>query len=428
VLIYLLYLLCSPLLWLLVYTLGMLHAKTRHRHRDTGAARRRLLRQLRTNTKPVILFHAASAGEFEQLQPLLASIDRQRYFVLQTFFSPSIFKKAQYHAHLFDAYCYHPFDFPWSAWWFLRRVKPRQYWVTRHDLWPNHLLLCRCLGIQTILINANFYHRTKGLMARFKRFLLRQFDCIVTGSESLQQRLQQFLARQDVQHLADTRFLQVHRRKQLARNDWFATDIYQTQNIIFGSVDKDDYPVIFSALAQYYPDGHASVVAKQQRLLLVPHEVDEASIIECELYCTQMGLMPQRYSQLDSTTPPFVLIVDAVGMLAELYQYAVLAYVGGGFEKPIRFKQTGVHSVIEPAVFGCAVCFGPNIDLLDEAVQMAQLDAAMIVHDAESMLGCLCLLDNAHALAAQQEKVRAFMQPRIAASTIEKLQSLLPDC
>ena len=55
-----------------------------------------------------------------------------------------------------------------------------------------------------------------------------------------------------------------------------------------------------------------------------------------------------------------ILIVDIVGILADLYKYSSVAYIGGGFSR-------GVHSVIEPAVYNNFIGFGPNIEMLDEA-------------------------------------------------------------
>ena len=60
-----------------------------------------------------------------------------------------------------------------------------------------------------------------------------------------------------------------------------------------------------------------------------------------------------------------------VGILAKVYSYANISYVGGGFSK------YGLHSVIEPAVFGIPVIFGPNLDKSPEAQEMKYLDCGM---------------------------------------------------
>ena len=66
------------------------------------------------------------------------------------------------------------------------------------------------------------------------------------------------------------------------------------------------------------------------------------------------------------------MIADGVGYLAELYGTGVLAYVGGGFT-------SGVHNILEPAVLGLPVLFGPRTDNAWEASRLAALGAASTV-------------------------------------------------
>ena len=100
---YLIYWLLSPILWALLPVAALFNSKIRHHwlHEKTSWEEASLRRQeiggspstlLRTR-KQAVLFHAASTGEFEQLQPILKKVDRSRYFVLLTFFSPTVFIK-----------------------------------------------------------------------------------------------------------------------------------------------------------------------------------------------------------------------------------------------------------------------------------------------------------------------------------------------
>ena len=74
-----------------------------------------------------------------------------------------------------------------------------------------------------------------------------------------------------------------------------------------------------------------------------------------------------------------IIIVDCVGILADLYKYASLAYIGGGFTR-------GVHSVLEPGVHGCAIFYGPNIEMLDELKEINKLDLGMMVYNDKDLL------------------------------------------
>ena len=78
------------------------------------------------------------------------------------------------------------------------------------------------------------------------------------------------------------------------------------------------------------------------------------------------------YSLEENNNLPNSLIVDKIGILADLYKYADFVYIGGGFE-------AGVHSVIEPSIYGSIITYGPNINILDEAVEMTKKKIGFIV-------------------------------------------------
>ena len=67
--------------------------------------------------KKILLFHAASAGEFEQIKPILKNIDRSKYYIIQSFTSSTIYSE-EYENKLFDISCYHPYDFIWKSYVF----------------------------------------------------------------------------------------------------------------------------------------------------------------------------------------------------------------------------------------------------------------------------------------------------------------------
>ena len=108
-----LYWLLTPVLWVLLPLIECINPKVRHHwfhEKETRELAQEKIQQ-NGNSKTVVLFHAASTGEFEQLQPVLDRIDRSQYFILLSFFSPTVFIREK-NTPLADAVCYHPFDFP----------------------------------------------------------------------------------------------------------------------------------------------------------------------------------------------------------------------------------------------------------------------------------------------------------------------------
>jgi 3-deoxy-D-manno-octulosonic-acid transferase len=110
------------------------------------------------------------------------------------------------------------------------------------------------------------------------------------------------------------------------------------------------------------------------RFIIVPHETNEASIRKVvQKYRTAV-----RYSQWDKKIPVPVLIIDHVGMLSSLYHYADVSYVGGGFGK-------GIHNILEAAVFGIPVIFGPNYKKFREANELIRWKGAFSVKDYKGL-------------------------------------------
>ena len=90
------------------------------------------------------------------------------------------------------------------------------------------------------------------------------------------------------------------------------------------------------------------------------------------------------------------IIIDSVGILLELYKYADIAYVGSGFS-------SGVHSVIEPLAQNCIVCYGPKIDILDEAVEITNMKIGNIINDSKELLNIFKLIGNDNLLEIQSK-------------------------
>ena len=78
-----------------------------------------------------------------------------------------------------------------------------------------------------------------------------------------------------------------------------------------------------------------------------------------------------RLSQLEHAKPGPVIVVDRVGILADLYALADAAFVGGGFHR------AGLHSVLEPAVFGVPITIGPHWEMSRDAGLLLARGAAV---------------------------------------------------
>jgi 3-deoxy-D-manno-octulosonic-acid transferase len=75
------------------------------------------------------------------------------------------------------------------------------------------------------------------------------------------------------------------------------------------------------------------------------------------------------YSQSEWPERSNTLVIDTMGLLAHLYAYAHVVWVGGGFG-------AGIHNILEPAVYGKAIFFGPKYDRFPEAHELIRLGIA----------------------------------------------------
>jgi len=81
-----------------------------------------------------------------------------------------------------------------------------------------------------------------------------------------------------------------------------------------------------------------------------------------------------RFSYRNNYKGERIIIIDSIGILLTLYYYAEIAYVGGSFKE-------GIHNVLEPAVYGIPVLFGPKIEDSQEAQILVERKGGIIVHN-----------------------------------------------
>ena len=116
-----------------------------------------------------------------------------------------------------------------------------------------------------------------------------------------------------------------------------------------------------------------------------------------------------------------VLIVDQIGLLSQLYQYAHIAYIGGGFTKD------GIHNVLEAAVFGKPVVWGPNDSKYQEAIGLRNAGGGIQIKDASTLNGTIHkLLSNANFYNATGVAALKYVQEHAGATqkTIEYIKQI----
>jgi 3-deoxy-D-manno-octulosonic-acid transferase len=93
---------------------------------------------------------------------------------------------------------------------------------------------------------------------------------------------------------------------------------------------------------------------------------------EVERLCRQEGLSTIRRTELPIDAEPRAdaVVLDTIGELAEVYQIATVVFVGGSLVR------AGGHNILEPAVFGKPIVFGPHME------NFAEIAEAFLANDA----------------------------------------------
>lgn len=320
--------------------------------------------------REVYWFHCASLGEFDQGIPVMNYIREHvpNAYILTTFFSPSGMEHYHKRKHPCDHVCYIPVDTPRNARIFAQHFKPKATFFVKYEFWANHIKAVKSIGSKTYSISTILrptQHFFKPVIGQFTRKVLFSFDYFFVQNDETR-RLLNSIGIANVMQTGDTRFDRVLENKaQLIPNPTIA-DFIGTSAFTFiaGSVWKPDLIILQEAINSNRFD----------KVIIAPHQIDEEMIVHIE------SLFPNktiRFTQFKKSERS-ILILDTIGHLASAYAYGQLAYVGGGFSGSL-------HNILEPAVFGLPVLFGPKHRKFPEAAYFISKGVGFSVENVKQL-------------------------------------------
>ncbi len=352
------------------------------------AGRRHLFSKIETalsaDSRPRIWMHCASAGELEQGKPLLQECRKAypNHALVLTFFSPSGFAAAQKEP-MADHVFYLPFDTPSNARKLVKLLHPKWCVFVKYEYWYFLLKEIKAKRIPAYLLAAVFRKKQPFFQwyGTLHRQMLHCFSHLLVQDEQSAQMLAG-IGIQAVSVVGDPRFDRVLVISKNAQNFPEADAFCKGKKVIVaGSTWSADEKVLKAVMNRLGDDW---------KLILVPHEVFESHISALQ---NQFGNEAVLWSEgTEEDTHKRVLIVDKTGLLASLYRYAKLAFVGGGFSK------SGIHNVLEAAVYGIPVLHGPEYSDYLEATALLQNGGSRVVANADEMLAAIKQFENDEAL------------------------------
>jgi 3-deoxy-D-manno-octulosonic-acid transferase len=371
------------LLWLFVAAIRLASLWNK-KARKWVSGRRNLFEELEAkgvSGQRIIWMHCSSAGELEQGKPVAEALKKQypSHKLLVSFFSPSGYEVAQRYAAA-DFITYLPSDTRKNARKLLTLIQPELVVFVKYEFWYHHLNAIAALKIPLLLVSSSFrkdqvFFKWYGGFYRRMLFLFRHIFVQDTSSLEL-------LQQQKVLHSSisgDTRFDRVveiaAKASPLPLIERFAG---KELVVVAGSTWPDDEQLLYSWIRQ----------DPKAKLILAPHELSSQHLAALMKWEQMQPLSRFKEQNLDSPEAvedrrlldeARILLVDCVGILSQLYRYATVTYIGGGFTRD------GIHNTLEAAVYGKPVLFGPNYKKYREARELIECGAAMSLKDQEAL-------------------------------------------
>lgn len=391
-------------LFIILYNIGVWVASFFSKKvRTMWKGEHRTFRVLREKIDPnamYIWFHAASLGEFEQGRPIMEAIWREHpgYKILLTFFSPSGYEVRKNYDGA-DVVVYLPIDTKRNARRFLRLTNPVMAFFIKYEFWSNYLHMLKERHVPTFSVSSIFRPNQIFFRAYGKGYG-KVLDCFthffVQNEESRD--LLKSIGIDCVSVTGDTRFDRVLQIRDAGKS------LPIVENFVGGTVEER--PHVFIAGSSWPPDEDIFIryfnEHRDWKLIIAPHVIGDDHMKQI---LGKLERKAVRYTE--ATTENVVgaecLIIDCFGLLSSIYRYADVTYVGGGFG-------VGIHNVLEAAVWGKPVIFGPNNKNFQEAQGLLKAGGGFEITGYDDFVGVMRKLADDKALEQSRERAGGFVE------------------
>ncbi len=361
--------------------------------------------------QPLIWFHAASLGEFEQGRPIIEGV-RKRYpdhRILLTFFSPSGYEIRKDFDQV-DHVHYLPLDTPGNARRFLEITRPKLAVFIRYEFWHNFFFEMARRRVPVVVVSAVFrktqiFFKPTGFWARPT---LRRVSRFFAQNQETRDLLDGIGVRNHTL-TGDSRFDRVWEAAR-ERREYPLVETFRGDRLclVAGSTWPYDDKLLESVLQEF----------PALKFVIVPHHVDPENIRRVLNLFGERAAVYTRGEAQDLENRQ-VLVVDTIGMLTYLYRLADLTYIGDGFGG-------GIHSILEPAVFGMPIFFGPRYHVFQEAVDLVERKGVFSVSTRQELVdGIRRFTEDPEARSRVGRICREYVEEK-AGATEKVLQGLKP--
>ena len=324
-----------------------------------------LIQNKLSKNDPVLWFHCASLGEFEQARPLIeeVKIKYTKHKILLTFFSSSGYD-IQKKYELVDCVSYIPFDLKKDINLFLDQFDLKALFLIKYEFWPELIYQINKRKIKIYSISSVF--RKKQVFFKFYGFIYLKILKNITHffvQDIESKNLLNYYKFKNTNVIGDTRLDRVLKIKNSIKKIKQISDFKSSKTcIVFGSTWDEDHDLILKKINSL----------KNIKIIIAPHKIDINTINQLT---KKLKINYLKLSNYDSSknSKSNLLIVDSIGLLSTIYSYADIAYVGGGM------STRGLHNTMEPAVFKIPIIIGKNYQNFKEVKDLVKAGGILSV-------------------------------------------------
>ncbi|MGB6267696.1 MAG: glycosyltransferase N-terminal domain-containing protein [Olleya sp.] len=326
-----------------------------------------------TKADKTLWFHCASLGEYEQGLPVFTELKKAYpdHKIVLSFFSPSGYEIRK-NAPFADVVVYLPLDTKGNARQFINLVNPELTVFVKYEIWPNYLNEIKTRGLKAILISAVFRKDQsffKWYGSETKKALF-AFDHIFTQNEASKILLER-IDYSNVTVSGDTRFDRVLNQLNIDNNLSFITGFKADGLcVVIGSSWPEDEAILVDFINNYS--------GQPVKFIIAPHNIKSKQIEGLKASLKKKAVLFSEKDTVDLKHQD-ILILNTIGLLSKVYSYADIAYVGGAM------GTTGLHNILEPAVFGVPIIIGNNYSKFPEAFEMITNKGVFTIKNKEEL-------------------------------------------
>lgn len=329
-----------------------------------------------------IWIHAVSVGEVNAAYPVIDALLKRYplHTILITCTTPTgSYRITQLFGEVERVHHYYlPYDIPDNVHRFIRHFQPVLAIFLETEIWPNFYYYCHQYAIPLVIINGRLSEKSTKRYRFVRKWVQECLSSVswvaAQTSTDAQRYLSLGMPGEKISVTGNVKFDVAFSPYEYDHIASLRSRGFQERPIfVAGSTHPGEEEQIVSAIQRI-----RSVLPKTL-LVLAPRHVERNDSLET--FCKEKGYSVQRRSDgLPCHETTNVYLLDTVGELKLFYGIADIAFVGGSL------VPRGGHNVLEPAVVGIPVLYGPFMFHFTEIARMLIEEGGGIeIHNAEEL-------------------------------------------